>query len=428
MLERLFRLHSHGTTVRTEILAGCTTFLTAAYIIFVNPNILAAAGMDAPALTTVTCLVAALATLLIALWANAPLMMAPGMGLNAFFTYSLVIGHNIPWQTALGVVFLSGCVFLLLTWLGVRERMVRAIPTSLRLAAGVGIGLFIAFIGLKNLGLIVHDSNVLVRLGPFTMQALFGLGGLLLAVLLERRRIRGALLIAILATTVAGMLAGLGPWPTGLIALPPSPAPIAFQLDIVSALSIGLWSSIFSFMFIDLFDSLGTMLAVCREAGMVDKQGELINLPRMLTADAIATVCGALLGTSTTTTYIESASGVAQGGRTGLTGVTTALCFLSAAFFSPLIAVVPAFATAPALIVVGIFMLRGIGQLDFYDLSEALPAFLTILLMPLTFSIATGLAFGFVSYVLLRLFSGRARECDPYLIGAALLSAVSLAF
>jgi len=426
MLERLFRLQHHGTTIRTELLAGCTTFLTAAYIIFVHPATLADAGMDRAALTTVTCLVAALATLLIALWANAPLMMAPGMGLNAFFTYSLVIGQGIPWQTALGVVFLSGAVFLLLTFIGIRERMVRAIPATLRLAAAIGIGLFIAFIGLKNLGIIVHDNNVLVRLGPFTAEALFGLGGLLLAVLLEMRRIRGALLIAILATTVAGMLAGLTPFPGGIVSLPPSPEPLALQLDINAALSISLWSSVFSFMFIDLFDSLGTMLAVCREAGMANKNGEIVGLPRMLAADALATMFGALLGTSTTTTYIESASGVAAGGRTGLTGTVTALCFLLAAFFAPLIASVPAFATAPALIVVGIFMLRGIGQIDFYDFAEALPAFLTILLMPLTFSIATGLAFGFVSYVLLRLFSGRARECDPFLIGAAILSAISL--
>ncbi len=426
MLEQLFRLREHNTTVRTEAVAGLTTFLTAAYIIFVHPNILAATGMDKGALTTVTCLVAAGATLLIALWANAPLMMAPGMGLNAFFTYSLVLGQGIPWQTALGVVFLSGVFFVALTWAGVRERIVRAIPLTLRVSAAVGIGLFIAFIGLQNLGLIVRNDAVLVQLGAFTPQALLGLGGLLLAVILEIRRVRGAILLAIVATTVAGLALQLAPMPKAIIAVPPSPAPIAFQLDIAGALTLSLFSAIFSFMFVDLFDSLGTMLAVCREAGMADAKGEIRNLPKMLTADAVATVGGALLGTSTTTTYIESASGVADGGRTGLASVFTAVLFLLAVLFTPLIGIVPGFATAPALIIVGIFMMRGISQIDFYNFADAAPAFLTFVLMPLTYSIATGLAFGFVSYVLLRHFTGRIRECDPFLVGAAALSAISL--
>ncbi|GAB6084662.1 NCS2 family permease [Desulfuromonas carbonis] len=426
MLNRLFQLDHHGTSVRTELVAGLTTFLTGAYIIFVNPAILAQAGMDKGALTTVTCLVAGLATLLVALWANAPLMMAPGMGLNAFFTYSLVLGRGVPWETALGVVFLSGIFFLVLTWLGVRERIVRAIPISLRLAASVGIGLFIAFIGLQNLGLVVHNDAVLVQLGRFTPQALLGVLGLLLAVLLEIRKVRGAILLAILATTVAGMVTGLTPFPTGLVAVPPSIAPVALHLDILGALQISLWASIFSLMFVDLFDSLGSLIAVCREAGMTDKDGNIPGLPRMLTADAIATVGGALLGTSTTTTYIESASGVADGGRTGLTGVATALLFLLAALFTPLIGAVPAFATAPALLIVGIFMMRGIGQIDFYNFEEGAPAFLTFILMPLTYSITTGLAFGFLAHVLLKLFLGKIRECDPFLIGAALFSLVSL--
>lgn len=427
MLERFFQLHRHGTNVRTEITAGVTTFLTAAYIIFVNPAILSQAGMDKGALTTVTCLAAGLATLLIALWANAPLMMAPGMGLNAFFTYTLVIGEGIPWQTALGVVFLSGIVFLLLTWVGVRERIMGAIPQSLRLATSVGIGLFIAFIGMQNLGMIVKNDAVLVSLGSFTPPVLLGLFGLLVAVLLEVRRIRGAILLAILATTAAGMGLGITPLPEGIVAVPPSIAPIAFQLDILDALRISLWASIFSFMFVDLFDSLGTMLAVCREAGMAEKDGRIANLPRMLNADALASVGGALLGTSTTTTYIESASGVSDGGRTGLTAVCTAILFLLAAFFTPLIGAVPPYATAPALIVVGIFMMRGIGQIDFYNFEDGAPAFLTFVLMPLTYSIATGLAFGFISYVLIKLLTGKISECEPFLLGAALLSLVSLA-
>jgi len=428
MLERLFHLRQNDTTIRTELMAGLTTFLTAAYIIFVNPAILAQAGMDKGAMTTVTCVVAGLSTLLVALWANAPLMMAPGMGLNAFFTYSLVLGHGVPWQTALGVVFLSGTFFLALTWVGVRERIVRAIPISLRLAASVGIGLFIAFIGLQNLGLIVHSDAVLVQLGTFTPQALLGITGLLIALWLEIKRVRGAILLAILATTLLGMLAGLAPLPRGLLAVPPSMAPVAFQLDIAGALKISLWASIFSFMFVDLFDSLGTLLAVCREAGMTDAGGNIPGLPRMLSADAIATIGGALLGTSTTTTFIESASGVADGGRTGLTGTVTALLFLLSALFTPLIATVPAFATAPALVVVGIFMMRGIGQIDFYDFEEGAPAFFTLILMPLTYSIATGLAFGFISFVLLKLCLGKIRQCDPVLIGCAVFSLASLVF
>ena len=426
MLERFFQLHRHGSRARTEVLAGFTTFLTGAYIIFVNPSILAQTGMDQGALTTVTCLAAGLATLLVALWANAPLMMAPGMGLNAFFTYTLVLSEGVTWQTALGVVFLSGMVFLALTWLGFRERLVRAIPSSLRLATSVGIGLFIAFIGLQNLGLITHHQAVLVQLGAFTAPALLGLGGLLLAVLLEIKRIRGAILIAILATAGVGMALGISPPPHGLLALPPSPAPIALHLDIMGALRLSLLASIFSFMFVDLFDSLGTLLAVCREAGLIDQDGEIPGLGRMLTADAIATVIGALLGTSTTTAYIESASGVSDGGRTGLTGVVTGLLFLLAAFFTPLISAIPPYATAPALIIVGIFMMRGIGQIDFYNFEEGAPAFFTLLLMPLTYSIATGLAFGLLSYVLIKLLLGKISDCDPLLIGAAAVSLVSL--
>lgn len=426
MLEKIFKLHRHGTNVRTEIVAGFTTFLAGAYIIFVHPLMLAGTGMDLGALTTVTCLVAALATLLVALWANVPLMMAPGMGLNAFFTYTLVAGQGLAWQTALGVVFLSGIFFLLLTWLGVRERLLRSIPTSLQLATAGGIGLFIAFIGLQNLGLVVRNEAVLVQFGTLSAQAGIGLAGLLLAALLEVRRVRGALLIAILAVSLAGLAAGLVPIPSTLAALPPSPGPIAFKLDILGALKWSLWPAIFTFMFMDLFDSLGTLLAVCHEADMVQPDGNIPRLPRMLTADAVATVFGALLGTSTTTAFIESASGVADGGRTGLTGVTTAGLFFLSAFFAPLIAAVPVFATAPALIMVGVFMMRGIGRIEFTQFEEGLPAFLTIIFMPLTYSIATGLAFGFLSYVLIQLGLGKFRQVHPLLFAAAGLSLISL--
>jgi len=426
MLERFFLLQAHGTGLRTEITAGITTFLAAAYIIFVHPDMLAATGMDKGALTTVTCLVAGLATLLMALWANVPIMMAPGMGLNAFFTYTLVINQHIPWQTALGIVFLSGIFFLILTWLGFRERLLKAIPVSLQLATAVGIGLFIAFIGLQNLGLIVDNPATLVGLGPMTRPVLLGLTGLLLAILLEIRKVRGALLFSILAVTVLAILTGETTLPASAVSIPPSPAPIAFKLDIVGALNLSFWAAIFTFMFMDLFDSLGTLLAVCREADMVREDGKIPGLPRMLTADALATVGGAVLGTSTTTAYLESASGVSDGGRTGLAGAVTGLLFLLAAFFAPLVSTVPPCATAPALVMVGVFMMRGMGQIDFYDFEEGAPAFLTILFMPLSYSISTGLAFGFLSYVLIKILLGKWRQCDPFLHGAAVLSLISL--
>lgn len=426
MLERLFHLKTHGTCLRNEILGGITTFLAAAYIIFVHPDMLTATGMDKGALTTITCLVAGLASLLMGLWANTPIMMAPGMGLNAFFTYTLVMNQHIPWQTALGIVFLSGLFFLLLTWLGFRERILKAIPVSLQLATAVGIGLFIAFIGLQNLGLIIDNPATLVGLGPITRPALLGLIGLLLAILLEIRRVRGALLLSILAVTVLAIFTKEAQLPQTLVSMPPSPAPIAFKLDILGALNLSFWAAIFTFMFMDLFDSLGTLLAVCREANMVREDNRIPGLPRMLTADALATVGGAILGTSTTTAYLESASGVSDGGRTGLTAVVTGILFLSSAFFAPVVGTVPSCATAPALIMVGIFMMRSMGQIDFYNFEEGAPAFLTILFMPLSYSISTGLAFGFVSYVLIKALLGKWRQCDPFLIGAATLSLISL--
>ncbi|MBN2644063.1 MAG: NCS2 family permease [Desulfuromonadaceae bacterium] len=426
VLERWFRIAERGSSVKTELIAGLTTFLTAAYIIFVHPAMLANAGMDLGALTTVTCLTAALATVLVAVFGNAPLMMAPGMGLNAFFTYSLVLGQGVAWQTALGVVFLSGAVFLLLSATGIRHQIVRAIPPSLQTAAAVGIGLFIAFIGLQNLGLVVKHPATLVQLGAFSGRTALGLTALLLMLVLEIRRVRGALLIGIAFATVSGMLFGLVAWPTQIVALPPSPAPVLMKLDLFAALSISLWSSIFSFMFIDLFDSLGTLVAVCRDAKMVDEKGHIPLLSRLLAVDALATMGGALLGTSTTTTFIESGSGVSAGGRTGLTAVATAALFLLSLFFAPLIAIVPAFATAPALIMVGLFMARHISFIPFQQLEEGAPAFLTIMMIPLSYCISTGLAFGFISYVVIQIFSGRFRQCNPVLVMIAALSLISL--
>ncbi|MDW7712537.1 MAG: NCS2 family permease [Deferrisomatales bacterium] len=421
-----FRLAAHGTDVRTEVVAGVTTFLTAAYIVFVNPAILSAAGMDKGALITVTCLVAGLSTWLVGLWANVPFMMAPGMGLNAYFAFSLCLGEGIPWQSALGVVFLSGVLFLVLTWLGVRERIVESIPRNLRLAASVGIGLFITFIGLQNLGLVVKDDVVLVGLGELTGPVLLGLAGIVLMAVLETRGVRGSILLGILVTATAGFVLGLTEPPAQLVSAPASMAPVAFQLDIVAALRPALWAAVFSFMFVDLFDSLGTLLAVSYEAGRVEENGRIPGIGRMLGADAMATVVGSVLGTSTTTTYIESAAGIAEGGRTGLTSVVTGSLFLLALFFSPLIGAVPAYATAPALVIVGLFMIRGIHRIDFRRFDEALPAFLTILLMPLTYSIATGLLFGFLSYVVLKVLTGRFGELNPVLVVIAVLSLVDL--
>jgi AGZA family xanthine/uracil permease-like MFS transporter len=425
MLENLFKLTERQTDVRTEIIAGLTTFLTAAYIVFVNPNILANTGMDKGALITVTCVVAGLSSILMGLWANAPIMMAPGMGLNAFFAFALVLGQGVAWQQALGVVFVSGVIFLILTFLGIREKIVKAIPPSLRIATSVGIGLFIAFIGMQGLGLIVRNDAVLVGLGTMNKTVLLGLVGLLLIVILEIKKVKGSILIGILATALAGMVLKLSPFPGGLMAMPPSMAPVAFKLDIMGALKVSLWANIFSFMFVDLFDSLGTLLAVCREADL-EKDGDIKDLPRMLSADAVATVFGAILGTSTTTSYIESASGVAEGGRTGMTAVTTGVLFILAVFFTPVIGAVQAYATAPALIVVGIFMMRGIGQINFYDFEEGVPAFLTLILMPLTYSIAQGLVFGFIAYALIKLLVGKIKDIDPILMVIAALCLVSL--
>ena len=426
MLEKFFKLSERSTDLRTEVIAGLTTFLTAAYIVFVNPGILSATGMDKGALITVTCLVAGLSSILMGVWANAPIMMAPGMGLNAFFAFSLVLGAGVPWQEALGVVFISGVIFLILTFIGVRERIVKAIPQSLRIATSVGIGLFIAFIGMQGLGLIVNNDAVLVGLGNIKSSTVaLGLLGLLIIIILEIRKIKGSILIGILATALIGMIFNVSPFPGGIVSMPPSMAPVAFKLDILGALKVSLWASIFSFMFVDLFDSLGTLLAVCREAGM-EKDGDIKAMPQMLSADAVATVFGSILGTSTTTSYIESAAGVAEGGRTGLTAITTGILFLLAAFFTPVIGSVQAYATAPALIIVGIFMMRGIGQINFYDFEEGVPAFLTLILMPLTYSIAQGLVFGFISYALIKILVGKVKQVDPVLLVIAALCVVSL--
>lgn len=403
-----------------------TTFLTMAYIIFVNPNVLADAGMDHGAVITATILAAAFGTLLAGFWANVPFAMAPGMGLNAFFAYSLVVGQQVSWQTALGVVFISGVVFLLLTLVGIRRHVVHAIPPHLRHAIAAGIGLFIAFIGASGLGLIADDPATLVRMGEISTEVVLGLFGLAVITVLEIRRVRGSILIGIVLTTVLGAAFGKVSLPAGILSQPPSLAPVFLQMDVAGAIRWGMWGAIFSFMFVDLFDSVGTIMACAHEAKMVDEQGRIRRIDRVLEADALATVVGATLGTSTTTTYVESASGIVEGARTGLANVVTGLLFLVALFVTPLIAVVPAFATAPALIVIGVFMFRNVAQVDFRRLDTAVPAFLTIVLMPLTHSISTGLAFGFVACVLTAVAAGRAREVHPVMWVIAALSALEI--
>jgi len=414
----------------TEILAGITTFLTMAYIIAVNPAILSQTGMNRGALIAVTCLVTAVACILTGLIANAPIAMAPGMGLNAFFTYTLVMGSggDVSWQTALGAVFLSGLFFLVLTLLGLRRRLVEAIPTSLIAAISVGIGLFITFIGLQNMGLIVDSPATLVQAATLNKPIIIGLLGLLVMVGLELSKVRGSLLIGIATATILGALFDPNvKCPDQIASLQTNVLDVAFKLDLLGALRWGMLSSIFTLMFIDMFDSVGTLLAVAPEAGMLRPDGSIRALDRLLGLDALATMFGAVCGTSTTTSYIESAAGIEQGGRTGLTAVVTGILFLLAMPFWPLVAVVPPYATAPALVMVGLFMMKNVTRIDFADLHTGLPAFLILVMIALSYSISTGLAFGFISYTILQVLSGRSRHVRPAMWIITLLSALYFA-
>jgi len=426
ILNNFFDIEKRNSTFRKEAIGGATTFLTMAYIIFVNPSILGEAGMDKAALISVTIIASIVGTLLAGVWARVPYAMAPGMGLNAFFTYTLVMGAGVTWETALGVVFLSGIVFLALTITGIRTKIVHTIPLSLRLAVGAGIGLFISFIGFKNMGLIVDNPATLVGLGKFTPTLVIGIIGLLITAILEVKKVKGGIFYGIIITTAIALFSGQVSTPESIISLPPSIEPLLFKLDIMSALSFSLIGAIFSFMFVDLFDSVGTIVACSYEAGFVDKDGKVKHIDRILEADAVATVAGSLLGTSTTTTYIESAAGIANGARTGFASVVTAGLFFLALFFAPLIGIVPAYATAPALIIVGVYMFKNIKEINFNDFTEAIPAFLTIILMPLTFSISIGLSFGFISYVILKLVVGKASSISLLMWGIAALSVLNL--
>ncbi len=426
MINRFFHLKDRQTTVKKEVIGGITTFLTMAYIIFLHPNMLAETGMDKEALITVTCLVSFLGTLIVAIWANVPFALAPGLGLNSFFTYSIVLGMGVEWQTALGVVFISGVLFFLLTILGFREKIADAIPEALRLAVPAGIGLLITFIGLQNLGLITPSEVTLVKLGETSPSVLLGLAGFVLIIVLEINKIKGSILTGIIFIVLAGMAIGQIEMPSQYFSIPPSPEPIAFQLDISQAFSLALAGAIFSFLYVDLFDSLGTIIGCAYEADMVKKDGKIPKLNKILSSDAVATLFGSLLGSSTITTYVESAAGIAAGARTGLASVVTAFFFLTALFFAPFIAIVPPYATAPALIIVGIYMFRNIVRINFMDLRNGIPAFLTIILMPFTSSISLGLSFGFVSYIVLQLLTGNARKISLVLWIIGLLSLVNL--
>jgi len=425
MIDKYFNISQRGSSFKKEIIGGATTFLTMAYIIFVNPNILGDAGMNKNALITVTILASIIGTLLAGVWAKVPYAMAPGMGLNAFFTYTLV-GGGVEWQTALGVVFISGVVFLALTVTGIRTKIIHTIPLSLRLATGAGIGLFISFIGFKNMGLIVANPATFIGIGEFTPTLLIGLAGLLITSVLEVKKVRGGIFYGIIITTIIALIIGELKAPDTFVSMPPSIGPIALKLDIISALSFALIGAIFSFMFVDLFDSVGTIVACSYEAGFVDKDGKVEHVDRILEADAVATVAGALLGTSTTTTYIESASGIANGAKTGFASVITAGLFFLALFFAPLIGIVPGYATAPALVIVGVYMFKNIKSIDFTDFSDSIPAFLTIVLMPLTYSISIGLSFGFISYVILKSVAGKYKDISVLMWIIAALSVLNL--
>lgn len=427
MLERLFKLAENGTTVRAEVIAGLTTFLTMSYIIFVNPDILSSTGMDRNAVFVATCLAAALGSAIMGFVANWPIGMAPGMGLNAFFAFTVVAAMGFTWQQALGAVFISGIIFFILTITGVRSWLIAGIPRSLRSAIAAGIGLFLGIIALKNAGLVVDNPATLVGLGDVRQPAvLLAVLGFFIIAGLDALKIRGAILIGVLVVTVISILLGLTPF-QGIVSAPPSIAPTFLQLDLAGALSVGIFHVILVFVLVEVFDATGTLIGVAKRAGLIteDKPN---NLGRALFADSSAIVAGSLLGTSSTTAYVESASGVQAGGRTGLTAVTIAVLFLAALFISPLAGSVPAYATAPALLYVAGLMLHELVEIDWSDVTEATPAALTAIAMPFTYSIANGLAFGFISYAVLKLVTGKASSVHAATWLVAALFIIRFAF
>lgn len=423
-LERVYKLKEHNTTIRSEIIAGFTTFMTMAYIIIVNPSILSDAGMDFGAVLTATCLAAGVTTILMAFYARYPFALAPGMGLNAFFAYTVVIGMGYSWQLALTAVFVEGIIFIIMSFFKVREAIINSIPMNLKYAVSVGIGLFIAFIGFVNAG-IVEGGGAILQLGDMSNPAaILALIGLIITGVLLYQKVRGALFIGILISTAIGIFLGVAELPSSIVQMPLSMKPTflaALKTDWATVFSLDFLIIIFTFLFVDVFDTVGTVIGVASKADMLDDKGRLPRASQVLLTDAIGTTMGALFGTSTVTTYVESASGVAEGGRTGLTALTTGILFLLALFLSPIFIIIPGAATAPALILVGLFMMEPIFKIDLRDYTEAIPAFLTILMMTIAYSIAEGIVFGMLSYTLLKLFTGKGRKVSAVMYVLSLI-------
>ena len=434
-IEKCFKLKENKTTFKTELMAGLTTFMTMAYILVVNPSILSATGMDAGALLTATCIASALGTFFMAFFANYPFVLAPGMGLNAYFAFTICAQKGYSWQVALAAVFVEGIIFIILSAVNVREAIFNAIPANMKKAVSVGIGMYIAFIGLQNAGVVINNASTCVSLGDVkTVPVALALIGTIITLVLVIRKVKGALLLGILITWILGIIcqvtglyvvdveAGVYSLiPTGLISAPPSIAPIAGKLSFSGISIFDFIVVIFAFLFVDLFDTLGTLIGVSTKAGFLDKEGKLPRIKGALFADALATTVGAVLGTSTVTTFVESASGVSDGGRSGLTAFTAGILFLVALLFSPILTTIPSFATTPALVVVGLMMVENVRDIDFSDYTEGFPAFMTILMMVVCYSISEGLVFGVISYVLLKLFGGRKNELNPVIVIIAIL-------
>ncbi len=425
-MEKIFKLSEHKTNVRTEVLAGVTTFLTMAYILIVNPLILSDAGMDFGAVFTATALSAAIATIVMAFLANLPFALAPGMGLNAFFAYTVVIGMGYSWQQALTAVFIEGIIFILLTAFNIREAIVNSIPSNVKKAISVGIGLFIAFIGLQNAGIVVGGAT-LVELGDITSKgpALVAMIGLVITSVLVAYKVRGALLIGIVATAIVGIPLGVTTWAGGSF-LPPSLKPTFFKFDFTNLISIDMIVIIFTFLFVDMFDTVGTLIGCATKAEIIEADGSIPRCKEALFADAIGTTVGAMLGTSTVTTYVESSAGVTEGGKTGLTSFVVAILFLISLFLAPLFISIPGAATAPTLILVGLFMITPVKDIDFEDGTESIPAFLTILFMVTTYSIANGIMFGALSWIILKILTRKFKEITPMMVIIALLLFIKL--
>ncbi|CDZ75360.1 putative permease MJ0326 [Peptoniphilus sp. ING2-D1G] len=413
--ERKFRLKEANSDVRTEIMAGLTTFMTMSYILIVNPNILSETGMDKGAVFTATIISSVIAMLVMGLYANLPFGLAPGMGLNAFFTYTVVLSYGHTWQYALTAVFIEGIIFILLSAFSIREAIFTSIPVAIKNAVSVGIGLFISFIGFSNVGIVKQGDGVILALGDLlTPNAVVFFFALALMAFLLAKNVKGALLFGIIGATIVAIILGVSHLPeTSIFTMPPSLSSIAFKLEFEKIFTFEMFSVMFTFLFVDMFDTIGTLTGVATKAGMINEKGELPNVGKALMADAIGTVAGALLGTSTVTTFVESASGVADGGRTGLTALSTAFFFLISLFLFPLFAIVPAEATSAALVMVGLFMMSPIKEINFDDFTEAVPAFLTITLMPFAYSIAEGISFGIMSFVFLKFITGKRKELTP---------------